>query len=124
MAVNPYERYKQQSVMTMTQGEMLAKLYEEIIKQLNGAAVYIGDRDFNKSNQALQKVQKILYHLKATLNFKYEISNSLSSLYDFFIQQTVMANIRKDAAPIKDIIPMIEELRETFIQAERLAKTQ
>ena len=31
MALNPYQKYQQQSVMTMTQGEMLTKLYDEVI---------------------------------------------------------------------------------------------
>ena len=37
MQKNPYQAYKQQSVMTMTQGEMLNKLYEEAAKQLSFA---------------------------------------------------------------------------------------
>ena len=41
MPVNPYQKYQQQSVMTMTQGEMLTKLYNEIIKQFSGAAMYM-----------------------------------------------------------------------------------
>lgn len=122
MAMNPYEQYKKQSVMTMTQGEMLTKLYEEIIKQLNGAIVYINEKEVMKSNEALQKTQRILNYLKATLDHKYEISDNLESLYDFFIQEIVHANIKKDIKPIQDVLPMIEELRDTFIEADRLAR--
>ena len=32
---NAYQKYQQQSVTTMTQGEMLIKLFDETIKQLN-----------------------------------------------------------------------------------------
>ena len=124
MAINPYEQDKKQSVMTMTQGEMLTKLYEEIIKQLNVALLFIEEKNISKSNQALQKSQKILNYLKATLDHKYQISKSLDSLYDFFIQQIVLANIKKETKPIQDILPMIEELRDTFIQADRLARKQ
>ena len=35
MGQNPYQKYQQQSIMTMTQGEMLIKLYDEVNKQLN-----------------------------------------------------------------------------------------
>lgn len=122
MAMNPYEQYKKQSVMTMTQGQMLTKLYEEIIKQLNGAIVYINEKNVVKSNEALQKSQKILNYLKATLDHKYKISDNLESLYDFFIQEIVHANIKKDIKPIQDVLPMIEELRDTFIEADRLAR--
>ena len=39
MPVNPYQQYQRQSVMTMTQGEMLTKLYDEVIKQMSGAKI-------------------------------------------------------------------------------------
>lgn len=124
MAINPYEQYKKQSVMTMTQGEMLTKLYEEIIKQLNGAILYIDEKSVSRANEALQKSQKILNYLKATLDHKYQISENLDSLYDFFIQEIVQANIKKEIKPIQEILPMIEELRDTFIEADRLARKQ
>jgi len=37
MVQNPYQKYQQQSVMTMTPGEMLLKLYDGTITQLNAA---------------------------------------------------------------------------------------
>lgn len=120
MPVNPYEKYKQQSVMTMTQGEMLVKLYEEVVKQLSGAEIFLKEKNYTKANQALQKSQRILNHLKTTLNFKYEISNNLASLYDFFLQRIIQANVKKNPDLLKDVIPMIDELRETFSEAERL----
>lgn len=110
--------------MTMTQGEMLVKLYDEAVKQLSGAALYIKEKDYAKANVALQKTQRILNYLTSTLNFKYDISNNLAALYDFFNAQIVKANIHKDATLLEEITPMIAELRDTFAQADRLAKTK
>ena len=124
MITNPYERYKQQSVMTMTQGEMLTKLFDEIIKQLTGATICMEKKDISGTNAALQKAQKVLNHLKLTLNYEYPISKNLSSLYDYFIRRIVAANICKDPAPVQEVLPMIEELRETFVQADRQARAQ
>lgn len=122
MARNPYETYKQQSVLTMTRGEMLLKLYDEVIKQLSGAELYMGKNEIEKTNQALLKAQKILNYLKDTLDFQYEISHSLFSLYRYFIERIVAANIQKKPEPLREIIPMIEELRDTFQQASRQTK--
>lgn len=122
MLSNPYDRYKQQSVMTMTHGEMLVKLYEEVVKQLNNACHYIEQKDISATNLALQKSQRILNHLKSTLDFKYEVSAGLASLYDFFNQQIIAANIRKDADLLKEIIPLVAELKDTFAQGEKLAR--
>ncbi|MEG1686291.1 MAG: flagellar export chaperone FliS [Angelakisella sp.] len=119
---SPYDNYKQQSVMTMTQGEMLVKLYDEVIKQMSGACRSIGEKDYPQTNEALKKVQLILGYLDSTLDRRYGVSAGLSSLYDFFIRQTVTANVKKDAALLEEIIPLITELRDTFVQAEKLAR--
>lgn len=124
MAFNPYEAYTQQSVMTMTPGEMLNKLYDETVKQLRYAEVYLEKKDYGKVNGALQKAQRILNYLRNTLDFQYEVSKGLDALYEYFIQQIVKANIHKDAAPLAEIIPMLSELQQTFIQADKLARKQ
>lgn len=122
MPVNPYEAYKQQSILTMTQGEMLNKLYEELIKQISYAKIHIENKDIPKTNDALQRSQRILNHLKATLNHQYEISGNLSSLYNFFIEKIVSANVKKDAAPLEEILPMIQELQESFTEADKIVR--
>ena len=124
MPVNPYQQYQRQSVMTMTQGDMLTKLYDEVIKQMSGAKICLTEKDLSAVNNALQKAQRILFYLKSTLDFKYEISGNLDALYDFFIERTVQANLKKDAAMLDEIIPMIEDLRDTFVQADRNARSK
>ena len=119
MQRNPYQAYQQQSVMTMTQGEMLLKLYDETIKQLSAAEIFMGEGSIEKTNQALQKAQKIVNHLRATLDFQYEISNQLAALYDYFVRQIVAANIKKYVALIQEILPMVTEMRDTFAQAAK-----
>lgn len=108
--------------MTMTHGEMLVKLYEETLKQLKMAQNAIERNDIVAANSAMQKAQRILSYLKETLDFKYEISNNLASLYNFFTEQIVSANVHKDSNLLAQIIPLIEDLKDTFVQGERLAR--
>ena len=122
MSQNPYQKYQQQSIMTMTQGEMLIKLYDEVIKQLNAVKQFNLEKNYEAANFASQKAQKILHHLNSTLNFEYEISGSLSALYEYFIHRLIQSNLHKDNEPINEVLPMIDELRETFIQANRTAR--
>lgn len=124
MTRNPYQKYQQQSVMTMTQGEMLRKLYDGIIKEINGAILYINQKNYTDANNSLQKAQRILNHLRTTLNFKYEVSNNLSSLYDYFINQIVQANMKKDTALLDEVLQMVTELRDAFVQADKNTRTQ
>lgn len=116
---NPYAKYKEQSVMTMTQGDMINLLYEEIISRLNKAIVCIQEKDFEGRNNHLKKARAIVTHLSTTLDPQYEVSKGLSSLYEYFSYSIVQANINNDAGQIQEILPMVEELKDAFAQADR-----
>lgn len=122
MALNPYQKYQQQSVMTMTRGEMLIQLYDGVIKNLNAVKQFNNEKKYAEANVAAQKAQKILNYLDSTLDFKYEISNNLSSLYDYFNYRIVEANMHKDNVPIDEVLQMVTDLRDTFIQADKKAR--
>ena len=124
MAYNPYNKYASQSVMTMTHGEMLTKLYEATILNMNLAIKGISEKDIPTTNLALQKAQKILNYLTVTLDRQYPISNNLAALYDFFNRQLIAANVKKDASLIQEIVPMVEELRDVFIQGDKLSRME
>lgn len=121
---NPYEKYKQQSVMTMTQGDMVKLLFEEVIKQLERGVQCMDSKDYAGSNDALQRVQRIFHHLLGTLDFQYEISKNLSSLYEFFNYKIIQANMKKAPGELEDILPMMIELKDTFAQADKQARIQ
>lgn len=124
MAYNAYNKYASQSVMTMTHGEMLTKLYEATILNMNLAIKGISEKDIQATNVALQKAQKILNYLTVTLDRQYPVSNNLAALYDFFNRQLIAANVKKDASMIQEIVPMVEELRDVFIQGDRLSRME
>lgn len=105
--------------MTMTKGEMLTKLYDEIIKQLNNGIHHINANDIASADPCLQKARTIFDYLQSTLDKQYDISANLQSLYRFFNEQIMTAIIRKQVKPLEEIIPMVEELKDAFIQADK-----
>lgn len=121
---NPYEKYKQQSVMTMTGGEMVNLLFDTAVNRLNRGIICLKEKDYEGSNTAFQKAQNIFTHLSVTLDDQYEIAGNLASLYDFFNYNIRQANIKKDAEPVEEILPMIVELQETFAQADKNVRIQ
>lgn len=123
MVQNPYQKYQEQSVMTMTPGEMLLRLYDEVITQLSAARQFNEQKDIARANAAFQKAQRIIHYLDQTLDPQYEISANLSALYDYFLRRLAEANIRKDNAPVDEVLPMIAELRDTFYQADKTNRT-
>lgn len=124
MAVNknPYSQYKEQSIMTMTPEEIVVKLFEACSKNLNMAKIYIEDKNYAGANEKLQKAKEIIRHLEQSLDHSYEISANLASLYDYFIWSITQANIKKDIKILDDIIPMIDELGDSFRQAEKIVR--
>ena len=124
MLQNKYQAYKQQSVMTMTQGEMLNTLYDGLLKALYAARGGLETRDYTVANRELIRAQKILNYLKTTLNHQYEIANNLEMLYNFFLQQIVQANVRKSSEHMDDVIEMVTQLRDAFVQADKNVRSQ
>ncbi len=123
MKGNPYQAYKQQSVMTMTPGEMLKMVYDGLIKELELSLDNFKKKDYNGVNKNLQKAQVIIKYLQDSLDTKYEISNNLASLYDFFSHTVLQANVKKDPSQLEEIIAMVKDLRNTYMEADRKTRS-
>ncbi|MGN0613879.1 MAG: flagellar export chaperone FliS [Porcipelethomonas sp.] len=119
-AENPYQQYKKQSIMTMTQGELVVQLFEGCSKRLNTAVYYIENGENSKAEEQLYKAQRIINYLDASLDRNVEISANLSSLYDYFVRMIVKAKIKMDTGIINEIIPMIDGLGDSFREAEKI----
>ncbi|MBQ6935796.1 MAG: flagellar export chaperone FliS [Clostridia bacterium] len=127
MVNNPYQQYsqqyKQQSVMSMTAVEMLTALYDAAMKDFELAKIANEKNDIQGINKNLQKVQAIFRYLRSNLDFKYDISKNLDQLYEYFLNVAIQANIKKDFSQIDEVIAMIKELRDTYVQADKIART-
>lgn len=121
--LNPYEQYKKNSVITMTKGELLLMIYDELIKKLNYSVLLIERKDYEESKKNLDKCKKIINHLMATLDEQYEISQGLNELYFFFNKELIKASCFNDAKYINEILPIIKDLRNTWAEADKIAKS-
>lgn len=122
MMQNPYRAYQQQSVMTMTQGELLLALYDGIIKEISFAQCAFEQKNLAEINKRLQKVQTMITYLKTTLDYQHPISQDLCSLYDYFIGVVLQANLKKDDSGLPGIKQMISELRDVYAQADKITR--
>ena len=122
--MNPYAAYKKQSVTTMTPMEVVVKLYDEIERQLNRAIAFIEEKDFESANKALSKSQDIVDALRSVLDVNLPIGQNLDSLYVYFSKQIIMANARKDIKMIKQLLPMIGELKDAFNQVSSMSQDE
>ena len=52
------------------------------------------------------------------------ISKQLDALYDFFNRQLIAANVKKDVEILKELLPMLADLRDAFAQVSAMPKGQ
>ena len=121
MLRQPYQAYKQQSVMTMTQAEMLTMLYDGILKEvyLTKAAFAQDPLDIAEVNRSLQKAQRILSYLKTSVDSNYDIAKNLYTLYDYCNWILIQVNVKKETSRMDEVVDIISQLRETYIQADK-----
>ena len=60
MTANAYQQYKNQSINTMTGGELLIMLYDELIKRVKQAEMAIDSQKAETANDSLQRAQDII----------------------------------------------------------------
>lgn len=121
---NLYQQYKSQSLETLTKGEIVVKLFEEASKQISMGIFFANNGNAPKSFSSIVKAQKIIQTLNFSLDKKYEISSQLGDMYLFLHQKLAEANTNKDVSLMREILSLVDDLKDTFRQAEKLARVQ
>lgn len=121
MYQNGYEQYKMQSVNTMTSGEMLLLLYDELLKRLARAQVALEDENYDLFNQSVQRSKEIVQYLDFTLNMEYKISYELRRMYEFFLYELSRLQAGRKVAVFQELKPLVGELRDAFKEASKTA---
>ena len=76
----------------------------------------------DKANDSIKKARNIVISLNQNLNMKYDISNNLAQLYDYFNHELLQANIHKDTETLKSLLPFFNNLKEAFTEINRKGK--
>lgn len=119
MYQNGYNQYKMDSVNTMTRGEMLLLLYDELIKRLSRAEIALSDEDYELFDRSVQRAKDIVKYLNETLNMDYQISFELKRMYEFFSYELSRFQIGRNQKVSEELKPLIIELRDAFREAEK-----
>lgn len=116
MINNPYQKYQQAAVQT-SGPQLILMLYDGAIKFVRAGIEGIEGRSAEKANTNLQKAQRIIHELIASLNFDYEVSGNLVRVYEYWIHQLIQANSRKTVEPAREVLNFMVDLRETWATA-------
>jgi len=124
MDMRGYQQYKEQSVNSMTSGELLVRLYDELVKRALMASIALDKGDFPTFEAAIDRCTDIINYLDDTLNPEYSISHDLSRLYEYFTYQLGRIRIGRNKKVLAELRPMLAELRDAFHMAEKNSSTQ
>lgn len=126
--MNNYEKglqqYKMQSVYTMTAGELLILLYDELIKRLKKAGILLEHENYELFEKEAQRCEEILLYFRNTLDRKYEISAELDRFYEFFQYEIIRLKAGRNKQIVDSLIPLITDLRDAFQEASHLSMKQ
>ena len=121
---NAVSSYKETTITTAGQGQLIVMLYDEAVKQLTKAVELLDLNNKQKKdpgrieqiNKAIMKTQEILTELMVSLNFDQggEISKNLFSLYTWFNRELLEANINKDIERMLTVKDLISDLRNAW----------
>lgn len=114
-----YQQYKEQSINTMTQGELLLLLYDELMKRLTQAELALSKENYPMFEGAVQRSIDIIQYLDDTLDRKYPISGNLTQLYEYFTYELGRVKIGRRQDLLAHVKSMIGELRDAFRQAQK-----
>lgn len=108
--------YKSNEVMTAPKKKLVIMLYDGAVKNLKIAKLSMGDKNIEKTNNAIIKAQNILAEFMSTLNFDEggDIAKGLMNLYQYMYDRTIRANIDKNPEILDEVIGMLEDLRDTW----------
>ena len=119
-----YQQYKQQSVGSMTPGELLLLLYDELVKRALMASIALDKKDFPAFEAAVDRCSDIVNYLDETLDRQYPISQDLSRMYEYFTYQLGRIKIGRNKQELERLRPMLADLRDAFHSAERNSGAQ
>lgn len=123
MYSNGYNVYKNNSVNYASKEQLLLMLVEGAVKFCKIARQAIVDKDIKKAHDALVRTQDIFSELMVSLDVSVgEWAVQLLRVYTFIKDRLIEANMTKNLEIIDEILPLIEDINETWKEAYKRAK--
>lgn len=119
MDARGYQNYKQQSINSMTSGELLLLLYDELVKRSTLASIALDKQDWPAFEAALDRCIDIVDYLDETLDLQYPISHDLARMYDYFTYEMGRIKLGRNKKELDRLRPMLVDMRDAFRTAEK-----
>lgn len=118
---NGFQAYQKNKYETASPHRLITMLYDGVIRFANQAIKKIEENNVEGKNQALKRMQDVVYELISCLNFDQgkDIAGHLNKLYVYVIDLSILANIENRIEPLHEAIDIITEIKSSW---EQIAK--
>ncbi len=122
---NHVQEYRKNAVNGASPVQLVVMLYDGALRFMEAGKAAMLRGDLPTQNHNLQKAQRIVLELMATLNMDQggDISKNLMALYTFVLEQLVEANVQDSPEPIDHAMKTMSGLRESWAELERQQRT-
>ncbi|MBU5591104.1 flagellar export chaperone FliS [Clostridium sp. MSJ-4] len=123
---NAYNAYKNNSVNFASKEQLLLMLLDGAVRFAKTGRQAIEEKNVMKAHENIIKTEDIFIELMATLDVEKGgvWAKNLMSVYEFINHKLIQANLKKDSAILDEVIPLIEEVRDTWNEAYKLSKVE
>ncbi|NFO04379.1 flagellar export chaperone FliS [Clostridium botulinum] len=123
MYSNGYTAYKTNSVNYASKDQLLLMLVDGAVKFAKIARQAIIDKNVKKAHENIVKTEDIFTELRASLDTSAgEWAQNMFDVYGFINDKLFEANLKKDEKIMNEIIPLIEETRDIWHEADKRSK--
>jgi len=114
-------KYLESTVQTATPAQLLIMLCDGGIRFCRLGIEALKNKNYQEANTNLVKAQDIVSEFSITLDRTSPVAGGLLSLYDYFNRRLMEANVQKAVEPAEEVLGYLVELKETWVQAAKLA---
>ena len=118
MLPNPYQQYRATKVQTAGSVDLVVMLYQGAVKFIRLGIDAIERQDASAAHENLVRAQDIIVELLGSLNREEggQIASQLSGIYDYCFRRLILANVKKDVAPAREVLRIMRDLGMTWQQ--------
>lgn len=115
-SVAGYQAYQKNKYETASPHKLILMLYDGAIRYTQKAIEAIEAKNILQSHQCIVKSQDIMYELVSCLDEQKggEMAKNLKNLYLYVIDLMVQSNLKKDSAPLKETLNILQEIRSAW----------
>jgi len=115
---DPARTYLRNRILNASPMELVIILYEGGITALKKAKERAAAKDRARMCEQVIRAQDMVRELRNALDMsRGEIAEGLHRLYTFMVQRLIKANLEKDVKCIDEVLAMLTDLKNTWLQA-------